>query len=438
LSKEVIEADFTFVNGQLVPGVQVAIAGGMIEDVGRLGLRPNRRFDRCALLPGFVNAHSHAFQRGLRGQGETFPSGGGSFWTWREAMYGLVESLDADGFYELTRTAYREMRRAGITTVGEFHYLHHADAGRDYALDRAVVAAARDAGIRQVVLSAYYRAGGFGLSLEGAQRRFETASPEEYWQQIDRLASEIQGQAQSIGAVVHSLRAASLEDLTAIHAEARRRGLVFHIHVEEQRAEVEACLEAYGTTPMAAILEAAEVDASFTAVHCTHTTAADMRQYLAAGGRVCVCPTTEANLGDGLPEAASMFEQPSTLCLGTDSNVRIAPVEEMRWLEYGQRLRHEARGMVAGDDGAVAPALFDVATAGGAASLGVAGGRIEAARVADFVVLDLDHPLLSGAREDTVLAAWITGGDERCIVATAVAGVWESATGQLVQTPDPG
>ena len=187
--RQIIEADLTWTGETFEAGVQVAVDdAGRIERVGALGLAPTRRLTGRALLPGMVNAHSHAFQRGLRGRGEIFPAGAGDFWSWREAMYALVQSLDPDAAYTLSRRAFDEMLRAGVTTVGEFHYIRHDASGAGYALDEAVVRAAADTGVRLVLLHTYYNTGAVGKPLAGGQLRFRVASPAEYWQRADALA----------------------------------------------------------------------------------------------------------------------------------------------------------------------------------------------------------------------------------------------------------
>jgi formimidoylglutamate deiminase len=428
-----IEAELTWDGDAFVPGVAVDVdAAGRIAEVAATGEGPARpgpatgtvrRLPRRALLPGFVNAHSHAFQRGLRGRGESFPAGAGSFWSWREEMYALVADLDEARLHALCLAAFREMRAAGITSVGEFHYLHHADpAALDFRLDEVVLAAAADAPVRLVLLEAYYETGGIGRPLEGAQRRFACPGPEAYWRQMDRLAGHLAGDgSQTLGAVAHSLRAAPPEVVAELHAEARRRGLVFHLHVEEQRREIEECLAAYGRRPLELLLDALDPDAALTAVHCTHSTPADLARLTAAGGNVCVCPLTEGNLGDGIPRLAGLPEARRRLCLGTDSNARIAMLEEARWLEYGQRLAGERRGALADDDGRVAPLLLAAATAGGARSLGLPAGAIAPGLWADFALLDLDHPALAGAGPDTLPASLLFGAGNAAI---AVGGLW--------------
>ncbi|HKY60000.1 MAG TPA: amidohydrolase family protein, partial [Gemmatimonadota bacterium] len=247
----VVEADLTWTGERFEAGVQVAIGSeGRIKAVGRLGRPADRRLERRALLPGLVSAHSHAFQRGLRGRGERFPHGAGSFWTWREAMYGLVESLDGERFRRVCAQTFREMLDAGITAVGEFHYLHHSPDGPDHAFDRLVLDAAAEAGIRIALLSTCYETEGIGRPLEAAQRRFATSGAA-FLESLDRLQQELDPSTQSLGIAAHSVRAVPLEEIVRLHQEATRRGLVFHMHVAEQRREVEECVERYGRSPLA-------------------------------------------------------------------------------------------------------------------------------------------------------------------------------------------
>ncbi len=436
--RQIVAADLVWTGRAFESGVKVAIgADGRIEAVGRLDEPPTRRLPRRALLPGFVNAHSHAFQRGLRGRGETFPEGAGSFWTWREAMYGLVGSIDRDRLGELSRRAFAEMRDAGITAVGEFHYLHHED-DLDWAFDEVVLDAAAEVGIRIVLLEVYYRTGGIGEPLDEARRRFATPSVEAYLERLDALAERVDPATQSVGVAPHSIRAATPGEFATLHAEARRRGMVVHAHVEEQPREVEACRAAYGKTPMAAILDATGSAEGFTAVHATHTSERDMERLGEAGGAVCVCPLTEANLGDGIPSLEPLLAAGGPVCLGTDSNARISLLEETRWLEYGQRLAGECRGALVDDEGSVAGWLVEAATEAGARSLGLHAGRIEAGRLADLVAIDLDHPSLAGADADTLAPALVFGAGNAAVAATSVGGRWrEGAAGRGAESRHP-
>jgi formimidoylglutamate deiminase len=424
MTRRALQADLTWIDGAFQSGRAIVIGPeGRIESVGPAGQGPVERLAGIALLPGFVNVHSHAFQRGLRGSGERFSSGAGSFWSWREAMYALVSSMDRRSLGRVCRQAYAEMRDAGITSVGEFHYLHH-DVDDDFAFDDIVLEAASEVGVRLVLLQAHYAFGGIGQALDPRQRRFATPDMETYWHQLDRLARRLDPDTQSLGVVAHSLRASSLADVKALHAEAARRGWPFHMHVEEQRREIEETIAAYGRAPMRLLCDELDLSGSLTAVHCTHTSTADMAAFLSRGGRVCVCPLTEANLGDGIPDLAAAHSAGGRISLGTDSNARISAIEEMRWLEYGQRLRGELRGALVGVAGDVASTLLDAATRGGAAALGLAAGEIAPGRWADFAAVDLSAPALAGVAPEGLLDAIVFGSGDRAIAGSFVAGKW--------------
>jgi formimidoylglutamate deiminase len=422
----VVEADWTWTGARFEAGLQIRVGDdGRIAEIGPLGRAPDLRLAGRALLPGFVSAHSHAFQRGLRGRGETFPAGAGSFWTWREAMYDLVGRLGTEELEALCLRTFREMRAAGVTAVGEFHYLHHSGEERqDFAFDEVVLQAAARAGLRIALLQVYYATGGIGRPLEGAQRRFAVPSPEVYWQRMDHLAGVLDPRRQSLGASVHSLRAASLEDLALLYDGARRRDLPFHIHVEEQVREIEDALAAYGRRPMALILETLGTAMDVTAVHCTHTHPEDMERFVSGGGTACLCPLTEANLGDGIANLRHLRDLGGAVCLGTDSNARISLLEEMRWLEYGQRLATQSRGVLRDDAGRVAPTLLRAATETGAAALGLEAGKIAPGRWADFAAIDLTHPTLEGWTPETLLDSVIFGGGDGVVAGTCVGGEW--------------
>lgn len=421
----VLEAELTWTGSRFERGIRIAVDGsGRIAAVGALEAAPTQRLRRRALLPGLIDAHSHAFQLGLRGRSERFTSGEDSFWTWRDAMYRLVDSLDRDGFHDLCLRAFREMRDAGITAVGEFHYLHHAAEDPDGSFDAAIVEAAAEAGIRLVLLQAYYESGGIGRPLGPAQRRFAVGSVAAYWDRFDWLAERIDPATQSLGVAPHSIRAVALDAVVALHAEARRRALPVHMHVEEQRGEIDECVEAYGETPMALLLQSLPSLEGVTAVHCTHTPPEQLSAFVGAGGAVCVCPLTEANLGDGIPDLAGMADFSDRICLGTDSNLRIAMSEEMRWLEYGQRLRRERRGVLVDEEGGAGRALLASATRAGALALGLQAGAIAPGSWADFTALDLDATGLRKCGDDGLLDAWVFGSGNRAIAATCVGGRW--------------
>jgi formimidoylglutamate deiminase len=430
MSRLLIQADLTWLDGSFASGVTVAVGvSGRVESVGparHSGSGAFRRMEGMALLPGFVNTHSHAFQRGLRGAVERFSRGSGNFWGWREGMYALAASLDREAFGQLCRRAFAEMRSAGITAVGEFHYLHH-DGDGDWAFDEVVLEAAAEVGIRLVLLQACYSTGSIGRPLEPEQRRFQTTDLGAYWRQWDRLARQLDQRTQSLGVVAHSVRATSLAEIKALHAEAARRRLPFHIHVEEQRKEIEESQAAYGRTPMRLLCEELETADGLTAVHCTHTSPEDMVTFLQGGGRVCVCPLTEANLGDGIPDLTAPHAAGGRLALGTDSNARISAIEEMRWLEYGQRLRAERRGALADGRGGVAASLLEAATSGGAAALGIGSGVIAPGEWADFVAIDLSAVPLAGEPSEGLLEAIIFGSGNEAVAGTFVGGKWRAA-----------
>ena len=425
----VLQPDLIWTGKRFESGVQVVVnPEGRIEAVGPLGRTGAERLRGIALLPGFVDAHSHAFQRGLRGLGEHFPAGAGSFGTWRQAMYALVDALDRGSLRRLSAQAFSEMRDAGITTVGEFHYIHHEREG-DFALDEAILEAAADSGIRMVLLYSYYATSAPGRPLEGAQRRFATPSVDGFWQQLDRLVPLLNPATQSLGVAPHSIRAAGPDEIRELHAEAVRRQLPVHLHVEEQQREIEESVAAYGLTPMAAILDAVQGGA-FTAVHCTHTSDADMKRFLTAGGTVCLCPLTEGNLGDGVPRLMLPHSAGGRLAMGTDSNNRLAMLEEMRWLEYGQRLRGELRGALPNLTGNVAPTVLEAATVGGAHALGAPVGRIAPGCWADLVAVDLGAPSLLEIAPEQLLEALLFGAGNEVIAGTYVGGRWRATSGK--------
>ncbi|HWB19132.1 MAG TPA: formimidoylglutamate deiminase [Phycisphaerales bacterium] len=424
---QILEADLTWTGERFERSARVAIdANGRIAAVGNIDGPITRRLHNRALLPGYVNVHSHAFQRGLRGRGERFPppEGAGSFWTWREAMYTLVNSLDREKLLTLTVQAFNEMLAAGITTVGEFHYVHHDASQRGFTLDDVILDAAAQAGIRLVFLNTYYKTGGVDQPLKGGQLRFRGESVDEYWGRMDVLSGRLKGPAQTLGAVAHSIRAVPIEDIIAIHAESLRRNLVFHMHVEEQKQEIQACVDRYGKTPMALFNESLTISPLFTAIHCTHTAAADLDEFIDKGGNIGICPLSEANLGDGIANLPRMMRSGACACIGTDANTRLCMNEELRWLEYVQRLAREQRGCCMDESGNVAKKLFEIGTINGARSLGLRTGKIEPRMWADLLAVDLNAPALAGWDENTLLDAFILGTGNSAIREVCVGGRW--------------
>jgi formimidoylglutamate deiminase len=297
-------------------------------------------------------------------------------------------------------------------------------------MGRAVLEAAAGAGIRLVFLHTAYMAGGFDLPLEETQRRFATPDLGAFWAAADRLSAGM-GVHQTLGIAAHSVRAVPPKELTALYAEARRRGLVFHLHAEEQDAEVEGAVATLGSAPIDFLVEQLAADATLTAVHGTRSTAERLERLLGTGANLCVCPLTEANLGDGLvPIAAEdgtgglADRYPEQICLGTDSNARISMLEEARWLELGQRLRTGRRGALGDRTGNVASRLLDAATAGGARALGIPAGDIAVGKWADFALVDLTSPSLRGIGNEDLAAALVLGSGDDVIAGTCVGGRW--------------
>jgi formiminoglutamate deiminase len=345
-------------------------------------------------LPGLVNAHSHAFHRGLRGR--TQSADGGSFWTWREKMYRLAERLQPDTYRALASAVFAEMVCSGITTVGEFHYLHHDHQGRRYADDAmgaALIGAAADAGIRITLLDTCYLAGGVGRDVEGVQRRFADDGVEAWASRLDGLISAVGGDPTvRFGAAIHSVRAVPPESAKAVVAWAEQHDAPLHAHVSEQPAENEACLDAYGLTPTQLLGQVGALGPRFTAVHATHLADTDFQLLGGSGSSVCLCPTTERDLADGIGEASRLRQAGAGLCLGSDSHAVIDLWEEARAVELDERLASGQRGHHAPSE------LLRAAAQDGAAALGwPEAGWLEPGRCADFCTLDTDSVNMGGA-----------------------------------------
>ncbi|GID26791.1 formimidoylglutamate deiminase [Paractinoplanes brasiliensis] len=336
------------------------------------------------MLPGFANAHSHAFHRALRGRTH---EGGGSFWTWRDLMYQVAGRLDPDSYYALARAVYAEMALAGITAVGEFHYLHHGPDGTPYAdpnaMGNALIAAAADAGIRITLLDTLYLTAGVdGKPLEGVQRRFGDGDLDGWSARVDELRAT--GNSK-IGAALHSVRAVPTDYLSTFAY--RTDGQPVHVHLSEQRAENEQCQAVHGCTP-AELLEAHGVWQPMTvAVHATHLTDRDID--ILGGHQVCFCPTTERDLADGIGPARRLSDAGARISLGSDSHAVIDQFEELRGLEMNDRLATERRGRFT-------PAEL-IAAAANHASIGwFDAGEIAVGKRADFLCVRLDSPRTAG------------------------------------------
>jgi formimidoylglutamate deiminase len=380
------------------------------------------------LLPGFVNAHSHAFQRSIRGatqrRASTDPS---SFWSWRTAMYAAAERLDPASVYAHTRSCFAEMLQRGITCVGEFHYLHHRADGRPYddanELSQQVIRAAADVGLRLVLLEVYYARA--GVEHDGPlpeQRRFCDGSTDAYLARLDALRPASSPML-SFGVAPHSVRAVRKDELARLAAYANAHALPIHAHVSEQPLENHQCLAEHGRTPLQVLADAGCLarPGAFTAVHAIHV---DEHEFeLLRAHQVCACPTTEADLGDGIIPASRWREHGATLSLGSDSNAVIDLVTEARSLELHERLRTQARLCLRDEHGQVAPVLLAAATSGGARALARPElGRLAVGSPFDAVAFDLGHVQLRDVEREHVLDALLLSGSAEPISQVWVAG----------------
>jgi formiminoglutamate deiminase len=379
-------------------GVLVEVEAGVMAAVTAGTSAPPSHARRLEglTLPGLANAHSHAFQRALRGRTQ---HGSGSFWTWREQMYRVADRLDPESYLALARATYAEMALAGVTAVGEFHYLHHGPGGTPYAdaneMGRALIAAAAEAGVRMTLIDSCYLHGGIGEPPEGAQRRFSDGSADAWAERVDALG---EGESVRIGAAIHSMRAVDPGAAAVVAAWARERDRPLHAHVSEQPAENDACLEAYGRTPAALLSEAGALEARFTAVHATHLDDGDVSLLGGTGACCCVCPTTERDLADGIGRMERLAQAGASLSLGSDSHALIDLFEEARAVELDERLASGERGHH------TAAALLRAASEDGHACLGWPGaGRIAPGAPADLVTVSLAGVRLAGTDPENAL-----------------------------------
>lgn len=383
--------------------VRVTIDDGLITAVEHaVSPRADDTILAGLVFPGFANAHSHAFHRALRGR--TPSAAGGSFWTWRQQMYGLAARLDPDTYHALARATYAEMVQTGICAVAEFHYLHHQPTGQPYAdpnvMGEALRSAARDAGIRLTLLDTCYLSGGLDASgprpLSQPQLRFSDGSVEGWVNRHEALRTD---DVTVLGAAVHSLRAVPPTDLPAVVAAST--GTPLHVHLSEQPGENEVCQQAYGHSPTYLLAAAGALGPDTVAVHATHLTPEDLSLLGGAGTGVCLCPTTERDLADGIGRGRDLARSGSPLSVGSDSHVVIDLIEEARGVELHERLRTGVRGHFSPAE------LVRMPTAGGYAALGrPTGGTIRVGSLGDLVAVSTASVRTAGAAlEELILAA---------------------------------
>jgi formimidoylglutamate deiminase len=413
-----------------VDDLRVELAGGRIAALAfdQHPLAGDQHVD--CLVPGMCNSHSHAFQRALVGRTEQrSPAGRDNFWTWRARMYELAGLMTAERLTAIARQAYVEMLSSGYTSVAEFHYLHRPPGQPpgmqqdDDAMFAAIRAAAADSGIRLTYVPVLYERGGFDQPQpQGSQQlfamdvdRFLLHHANARTQVTDRL---------NVGIGAHSIRAVSAGSLAAITAVAKTAGCPMHLHVAEQQREVEQCIEHYQARPVRWLLDNFEVDANWCLVHATHMDAGEIRDLAATSAVVSLCPSTEANLGDGLFALADYLRANGRIAIGSDSHVSINPFEELRWLEYGQRLATQTRNIATERRPHVGQELFERAIDGGARACGLEPAGIVPGAVADLVALYGDDPMIVGHDDATRLDALVFSGYQLPIEAVMVGGEW--------------
>jgi formiminoglutamate deiminase len=387
------------------------------QAIGRIekGVEPAANDARHGIaIPGLANLHSHAFQRGMAGLAETRGPANDSFWTWREVMYRFIDRLTPDDVQAIAELAYIEMLERGFTRVGEFHYVHHDPEGKPYAnvaeLGARIAAASSETGIALTLLPVFYAHSNFGGKPPvPGQRRFLN-DPSSFAKLMDASRKAIAPlNGANIGIAPHSLRATTPEELNAIIPLAQ--GGPIHIHIAEQVKEVDDCIAWSGARPVSWLLDNVGIDANWCLVHATHMTAEETARLARSKAVAGLCPITEANLGDGIFPMLDYLAAGGRFGIGSDSNVLISPAEELRTMEYAQRLTLRGRNVLVAEDGqSSGRVLFDGALAGGYQALGVPVFGLKEGAPADLVSLDADSPSFAGKKADTILDSWVFAG----------------------------
>jgi len=406
---------------------------------GRLAVDASGRFDGCAeeagkrlgrwVLPGMPNLHSHAFQRAMAGLAERRGPGNDSFWTWRETMYGFAAALAPDSLQAIAAQLYVEMLKAGYTQVCEFHYVHHQPDGTPYAqheaMSLALIEAAKEAGIALTLLPVLYMTGGFdGRPLAPRQRRFGHTEVSDYLRLLEALRAHESADLR-VGIALHSLRAVPETAMRTLLATGAAQTGPIHIHIAEQVGEVQDCLAVRGARPVEWLLDHAQVDERWCLVHATHLTGHETSRLARSGAVAGLCPTTEANLGDGLFPLADFLDAGGVLGVGSDSHISVSPVEELRWLEYGQRLATRHRNIASRGEGAsVGETLWSAALRGGAQAAGLPLGALEPGRRADLLVLDDEAPLLAARDASSAMDSFLFAGNTPLVRHVMSGGRW--------------
>ena len=415
--------------------VRLRIADGLIESV-ETGCDASRTDDCMAgiVIPGIANAHSHAFQRALAGHAEQRGlTGKDTFWSWREQMYRLAGLVDADGLAAIARQAFSEMLSVGYTSVAEFHYLHGEPGGNHGkgAMFHAIEEAAADTGIRLTYVPVLYERAGFDQPEPSAEQRRFAMSPDEFVDHYE-FARETTDRNTTVGIGAHSLRAVTRSSLRRLTDVSRRDECPMHMHIAEQSAEVDQCFARYKARPVEWLLREFSPDDRWCLVHATHISEEELASLSECGAVVCLCPSTEANLGDGLFPLRSWLDRGGRIAIGSDSQITINPYEELRWLEYGQRLSSRSRNIAVGPDGHTGRSLFEQVLKGGGLACGHGAGQLRAGGPADLVTLDDESPMLAGHDSETILDALVFVGARLPVDRVMVGGQWRVMEGNHV------
>ena len=399
--------------------VRLTIGKGAIDGVEPEASPRANDERRAIVLPGMPNLHSHAFQRGMAGLAETRGPGADSFWSWREVMYRFALTMTPDHVEAVAAQLYLEMLEAGFTRVGEFHYLHHDRDGQPYEnlaeMAERIAAAATETGIALTLLPVFYAHAGFGGATPNpGQRRFIN-DLDRFQALLEKSRDPVKQLYQAnVGVAPHSLRAVTPQELAAV-VDLGKRGPV-HIHIAEQILEVDDCVAWSGARPVEWLLANQPVDERWCLIHATHMTDAETAAMAGSGAVAGLCPITEANLGDGVFNAPLYLQNGGAFGVGSDSNVLIGVADELRQLEYSQRLAHRARNVLAAPGQSNGANLFKAAHSGGRRALGLPAAGIATGAPADLVSLDANHPTLAGKSGDAILDAWIfAGGCVDCV-----------------------
>ncbi|MGI9220006.1 MAG: formimidoylglutamate deiminase [Woeseiaceae bacterium] len=413
--------------------VRLRIVAGRIESVSADALPEDSDQQVDILIPGLSNAHSHAFQRALVGRTERrSPEGEDNFWSWRTEMYKLANKVSAEQLAAIATQAYNEMLQAGYTSVAEFHYLHREPEANGDAMFNALQSASIASGIRLVYVPVLYERAGFDNSKPAEQQHPFVLALDEFLAHYTRCTVNA-AEATTVAIGAHSLRAVSERSLKVIADVALEQDIPLHLHIAEQTAEVEQCVAAHGKRPVEYLLQNFAVDDRWCLVHATHIDDNESEALARSGAVVCICPTTEANLGDGLFPLRPFLKSGGNIAIGSDSQVSIDPFEELRWLEYGQRLASRSRNIVSLEHVNVGYELFARALRGGAQAIGQKSIGIAEGAGADLVALRSEDAVLADQDDDSLLDALIFSGYRLPIAQVMACGVWQVKDGEHVE-----